>query len=59
MYIMPTCYVMLARCKIIVVVGTVILCIPLTLAVGSVEYCSKDRDTVECNESSLIKSLPR
>jgi len=42
-----------------VVVGTVILCIPLTLVVGSVEYCSKDRDAAECNESSLIKSLPR
>jgi peptide-O-fucosyltransferase len=59
MYIMPMCYVMLARCKTFVVVGTVILCIPLILAVGSVEYCSKDRDAVECNESSLIKSLPR
>jgi hypothetical protein len=56
---MLTCYVMLSGCKIFVVIGTVILCVPLTWAVGSFEYCSKDRDTVECNESSVIKSLPR
>jgi hypothetical protein len=56
---MPTCYVMLARCKILVVIGAVIMCIPLTLAVGSDEYCSKDNDAVECNDSSLINSLPR